>query len=220
MVAPPGGPYDGVCFFAPAVGGFHSPTIVAHPPGCPVNFAGAAVSSVWDDFTTLCANAGDTLTVKFFGPPGLVGTCTSCATWLDGAVVGDVIVTAGPLDTDEDGCPDAVEPTLTPPTDPNNPWDFYSVPVPALFSAPNPTTTFPDNVASGADAQAVFAYAKKGARTGTTEYEQDLNLNGVKDGIEYDRSVAGPGMSGPPDGVISGQDAQLAFAQAKLGYHC
>jgi hypothetical protein len=121
-------------------------------------------------------------------------------------------------DTDADGCGDGHEVGLS--LNPADPWDFYSVPVPALFAAPSPTNDFRDNLVGGADAQAVFAYAKKGAKTGTTEYEQDLNLNGVKDGIENDRSVAGPGMSGPPDGVITGTDAQLAFAQAKRGYHC
>lgn len=117
-----------------------------------------------------------------------------------------------------DGCPDAKEALIG--LDYLNPWDFYSVPVPALFASGSPTTDFNDAVVSGADAQAVFAYVKKGAKTGTLEYEQDLNLNGVKDGLEYDRSVVAPGMSGPADGVVSGADAQLAFAQAKHGYHC
>lgn len=36
------------------------------------------------------------------------------------------------------------------------------------------------------DAQAVFAYFKKGAHTGPLDYEQDLNLKGIKDGVEYD----------------------------------
>ncbi len=125
-----------------------------------------------------------------------------------------------PLDTDGDGCPDANEPMLVPPTDPLNAWDFYSVPVPALFAVPDPTTVFKDNIVRAADAQAVFAYYKKAAKTGSLEYEEDLNGNGIKDGLEYDRSLAGPGKSGPPDGMISASDAQLAFAQFKLGYAC
>jgi hypothetical protein len=123
-------------------------------------------------------------------------------------------------DSDGDGCADEKELLLVPPTDPNDPWDFYSVPAPALFSAADPLVVAKDGVVSGADAQAVFAYAKKGAKVGTLEYEQDRNASGVKDGIEYDRSFVGPGHSGAPDGVISGTDAQLAFVQAKLGYHC
>ena len=71
-----------------------------------------------------------------------------------------------------------------------------------------------------ADGEAVFGYFKKGAKAGSPEYEQDVNGNGVKDGLEYDRSVAGPGHSGPPDGTVTATDAQLAFAQFKLGYHC
>ena len=58
------------------------------------------------------------------------------------------------------------------------------------------------------------------ARAGSTVYEQDLNGNGVKDGIEYDRTVAGPGKSGPPDGAVGAAESQLAFAEFKLGYHC
>jgi hypothetical protein len=124
------------------------------------------------------------------------------------------------MDTDDDGCPDVKEPLLVPPTDPANPWDFFSVPVPALFAAADPTVVFKDTAVGAGDAQAVFAYFKAGAKTGTTDYEQDLNQNGIKDGMEYDRSVAGSGMSGPPDGVIAASDAQLAFAQFKLGYQC
>ncbi len=123
-------------------------------------------------------------------------------------------------ESDDDGCADAKELLLVPPTDPLDPWDFFSVPVPALFAAQYPTTVFRDGTVSTADAEAVFAYFKKGAKTGTTEYEQDLNLNGIRDGLEYDRSVLGPGHSGPPDGVVSATDAQLAFAQFKMGYKC
>jgi hypothetical protein len=47
-----------------------------------------------------------------------------------------------------------------------------------------------------------------------------LSASGTKDGIEYDRSVVGPGHSGSPDGTIAASDAQLAFAQFKLAYHC
>jgi hypothetical protein len=135
---------------------------------------------------------------------------------------GAVYVFAGgnAVDTDGDGCPDPWESLQVPPTATHDPWDFYSVPVPALFAAPDPTTVLKDDVVSAGDAEAVFAYFKKGARTGTTEYEQDLNLNGTRDGLEYDRRVIGPGQSGPPDGVVAAADAQLAFAQFKLGYKC
>jgi hypothetical protein len=122
-------------------------------------------------------------------------------------------------DTDGDGCGDGKELTFAT-LNPTNPWDFFSVPVPALFAAPDPTVVFKDSAVAAQDAQAVFAYFKAGAHTGTMKYEQDLNLNGVKDGIEYDRSVVGPAHSGPPDGTVSATDAQLAFAQFKLGYHC
>jgi len=81
-------------------------------------------------------------------------------------------------------------------------------------------STFKDHAVSAGDAQAVFGYFKKAAKAGSPEYEQDLNGNGIKDGIEYDRSFVGPAHTGPPDGIIGASDAQLAFAQFKLGYHC
>lgn len=123
-------------------------------------------------------------------------------------------------DADGDACPDVKEPLLVPPTDPNDPWDFYSVPVPVLMYAPSPLTTFRDSAVGAADAQAIFAYFKANAKAGAPVYEQDLNNNGIKDGIEYDRTVVGPGQSGPPDGAVTATDAQLAFAQFKKGYKC
>jgi Subtilase family len=105
-------------------------------------------------------------------------------------------------DMDGDGCSNAGEVALG--LDPLNPWDFYSVPVPGLFAAPNPLVVVHDSAVSASDAQAVFAYFKAGAHTGMPVYEQDLNNNGIKDGIEYDRSVVGPAHSGPPDGTVSG----------------
>jgi hypothetical protein len=123
-------------------------------------------------------------------------------------------------DRDGDGCPDVKEPLLAPATAPDDPWDFYSVPVPALFASPNPLSDVKDNAVSGGDAQAVLAYAKQGLKIFTPAYHADLNGNGIWDGIEYDRSVVGPGLSGPPDGVVTGADAQLVFAQVKLGYEC
>jgi hypothetical protein len=122
------------------------------------------------------------------------------------------------LDSDGDGCGDDAEAQLG--LNPADSWDFYSVPIPALYSASNPLGVTKDSVVSGADAQAVFAYAKIGAKIGTTAYDQDLNDNGINDGVEYDRSFVAPGTSGPPDGVISGSDAQLAFAEALNGLHC
>ncbi len=123
-------------------------------------------------------------------------------------------------DTDGDGCTDGPEVRTYPWLNPLSAWDFYSVPVPALIAAPNPLGEAKDTAVGAGDAQAVFAYFKAGAKSGTPAYEQDLNGNGIKDGLEYDRSVAGPGKSGPPDGAVGATEAQVAFAQFKLGYHC
>jgi hypothetical protein len=161
------------------------------------------------------AAAGDVvLAGSFFGTVDFGGSP------LTSAGSRDIFVTKLGRDTDGDGCIDVNEPLLHPPVDPVNPWDFYSVPVPALIAAPNPAGLVNDSTVGAGEAQAVFAYFKAGAKTGTAAYEQDLNGNGIKDGLEYDRTVAGPGKSGPPDGVIGASDAQLALAQFKLGYHC
>lgn len=128
------------------------------------------------------------------------------------------------VDFDSDGCADGEEFTLSPPLDPTNPWDFYSVPVPALFAAPNPGLVLRDAVVGPADAQAVFAYSKHAQANaqGDPLYEADLNQNGARDGWEYDRMSLGPSPAqvGAPDGNITAQDAQKAFAQAKRGYNC
>jgi hypothetical protein len=99
-----------------------------------------------------------------------------------------------------------------------NPWDFYTVPVPALKSAPDPGGVFRDNRILPADAQAVFGYASDPAANGVGKpwYEADLNGNGVKDGWEYDRSLVGAGPPSAPDGIIGAAEAQKAFAMARL----
>ncbi len=125
---------------------------------------------------------------------------------------------AGDCDTDAlfpgfvgDGCVDDEEAAKG--LSAADPWDFFSVPVPSLLAMP---AAHRDNAVAAADAQAVFAIFKAGA--GFT-YLGDLNGNSVPDGWEYDRSVVGPGLSGPPDGVVAAADAQLAFAQFKTGTH-
>lgn len=101
--------------------------------------------------------------------------------------------------------------------DSSNPWDFYTVPAPALKAASSPGTVFRDNQILAGDAQAVFGYAADplANAVGKPLYEADLNGNGVRDGLEYDRSVVNPGPPGAPDGVITSADAQKAFAMAR-----
>jgi hypothetical protein len=127
-----------------------------------------------------------------------------------------------PGDADGDGCRDDAESALMPPTNPTNPWDFYSVPVPAPFASSSPAEVKKDAAVTAQDAQTVFAYAMRSAKAGTALYEQDLNGNGVKDGWEYDRVVLGasPPDLGSPDGVVTAEDAQKAFSQAMSGYDC
>ena len=122
------------------------------------------------------------------------------------------------VDDDGDGCSNDREIALG--LDPFNPWDFYGVSVPALVGASDPRLVLKSGMVGAVDAQAVFAYFKANAKTGSQVYDQDLDGNGVKDGIQYDRSIVGPARSGPPDGVVGAADAQLAFAQFKLRYRC
>ncbi len=219
------------------VAGYPSPTIatVAHDftvtardayGNTDVNYAGTVhfTSSEYSaalpaDYTFTPADAGTRTFSATMNLP-VVQSLTATDT-VNPSITGSqtgIVVTL--LDSDDDGCADVYELGLIPPTNGLDPWDFYSVPVPALIFAPSPLTTFRDRVVGAADAQAVFAYFKAGAKTGKPAYEQDLNNNGKQDGIEYDRSVVGPGHSGPPDGVVSATDAQLAFAQFKAAYHC
>jgi thrombospondin type 3 repeat protein len=121
-------------------------------------------------------------------------------------------------DADADGCGNLAEDAFG--LDPANPWDFYSVPVPALFAAPDPATDIRKSFITATDAQAVFSYFRRNTHLGTALYDQDLDGNGIEDGLQYDRTVTGPAESGPPDGAITAADAQLAFAQFKRGYHC
>lgn len=111
-----------------------------------------------------------------------------------------------------DGCADSED------SDPEDPWgQLYSVPVPALIASPGGLR---DHVVTIHDVQAVFAYFDAGVVAGTVGYEQDANSNGVKDGWEYDRRILAGGALGPPDGTVTIQEAQAAFAQFKLSKRC
>jgi len=127
-------------------------------------------------------------------------------------------------DADCDACWDSVEPTLSPPADPIDPWDFYDVPVPTLFSGghisgdPSGTDDRDHAVSIINDVLAVLEY------TGTSDgglpnaegrqYNQDVNGDTVDDGIAYDRTV-GATRSGAPDGAVSIiVDVLLVLAQS------
>ncbi len=104
-------------------------------------------------------------------------------------------------DSDGDGCADMREQDLG--TDPMNPWDFYSVPAPALRR--NPSGTADNGIGSTTDVPALLAYS--GFHAGLLDYDLDYDNNGVADGFQYDRSrVMTPGGTwglGPPDGAIT-----------------
>jgi hypothetical protein len=111
---PPGALYDGVCISFP-LGPISIPAAVSGPAGCGTavlspqppapntavgpffslsSLAAANENMLWVDWTTKCASPPGVLTMFFQGPAALIGVCAACATWLDGAVTGDVTVTA------------------------------------------------------------------------------------------------------------------------------
>ncbi len=122
-----------------------------------------------------------------------------------------------------DGCPDSEEPAKSiggQALSGTNPWDFYAVPQPALFAAPSPTTTFRTSTIGAAGAQGIFGYYKQGAKEGTKVYDQDLNLNKVPDGVEYDRKLNLLLPTLGPDGTIGAAEAQKAFSEYKATIKC
>jgi len=133
-----------------------------------------------------------------------------------------------PDDADCDACWDSVEPTLSPPADPSDPWDWYDVPVPTLFSDghingdPSGTDDRDHAITIIDDLLAVLEYSGTSdgglPNAGGRQYNQDVNLDGVDDGIAYDRTV-GATRSGAPDGAVSIiVDVLLVLEQS--GYSC
>ncbi len=140
-------------------------------------------------------------------------------------------------DADCDACWDSSEPTLSPPADPSDSWDWYDVPVPTLFSGGHISGDASGSddrdhaITIVADLLAVVEY------TGTSDgglcnagpdhipgnaddrcYDQDVNGDGVDDGVAYDRSM-GATRSGPPDGSVTIIDDVLLLL-GQVGYAC
>jgi hypothetical protein len=126
-------------------------------------------------------------------------------------------------DSDGDGCSDVEEAgdniTAGGDRDWNNPWDFYSVPVPARADPePNGTRNLAIDIS---DVLAVLFYTgadDDGPINGNgVDYDSDKNGDTVEDGRDYDRSPNAP-TSGPPDGAISVSDVLAALGQS--GHSC
>jgi hypothetical protein len=110
-------------------------------------------------------------------------------------------------------CTDGEEPALVPARDPLNPWDFADVPAPALpmgGAARNGAVALTD---VGADLTWVGTVDNAGPNVNGRDYDSDSNGNGIEDGIEYDRTPAGVGLSGPPNGAVSLSDVGVVLAQ-------
>jgi hypothetical protein len=129
----------------------------------------------------------------------------------------DGILNASDADRDNDACGNAYE-TPDRSIDPLNPWDFYSVPVPALLLG-QPSTR--DNgVGVTQDVVALLKYS--GKTSASPEYLADYDNDGVRDGWQYDRSlvnVAGVNRPGKPDGGI-GVSTDVVAMLAETGWTC
>jgi hypothetical protein len=129
-------------------------------------------------------------------------------------------------DGDRDGCPRSQESPTTTAARPGKTaaggvsfqdqawYDFFDVPVPSLRLGAG---TYSGTVGMG-DVLAILDYS--GVAAGAIRYEQDLNANGVRDGLEYDRSPSAlpspPWDAGPPSGAVGMPDVLGALAQSGL----
>ena len=153
----------------------------------------------------------------------------------------------GATDTDGDGCTDVQElgtdPAKGGQRDPNNPWDFYDVPVPAI-GVDGRTDGVKNKIIDMSDVLAVLHYAwtetplsnlqsidnkyscidpaNQTCNSNGVCYCDDLNSNGIADGVEYDRTPSlypdQPWRSGSPNGSIDMGDVIIALAQ--FGHDC
>jgi len=132
------------------------------------------------------------------------------------------------LDSDGDGCTDGEElgsdPILGGQRDPLNHWDFYDVPVPAIYTvcrSPgvcNPVPTRNLGIGITTDVVALLVYVGAVDTGNDPRYNVDLDANTVLDGVEYDRRNASP-WSGPPDGGI-GITTDVVAILKQVGHSC
>jgi len=142
--------------------------------------------------------------------------------WLkDSAAIKELAGRLGPdacdVDDDNSGCVDLKEPNLTPARDPLNPWDYADMWVPSLPASGTPTGGR-NGAVTLADASAALPWVgrTKGGPPGPDgrDYDSDVNVNGVTDGAEYDRSAGLTlGLSGPPSGAVTLADISVILAQ-------
>ena len=137
---------------------------------------------------------------------------------------------APPLDSDGDGCPDAKELGANAlaggQRDPNDVFDFFDVPAPALL--PTNMTGTRNKAISLSDVLATLAYVGTNAANPNTanangaKYGSDLNADAIPDGQEYDRTASTtpgePWRSGAPNGAVSVADVLVNLAQ--VGTNC
>jgi hypothetical protein len=97
-------------------------------------------------------------------------------------------------------------------------YDFYDVPAPANNDpTPNGTRNKAINVS---DVVGVLKYVgtfENGPSNGKVDYDSDKDGNGVKDGVDYDRSPSAapnpPKDAGPPNGAVNVSDVVAVLGQ-------
>ena len=134
---------------------------------------------------------------------------------------------------DDDACADGEElayaPNLGGQRDPLDPWDFYDVPVPAIYTACsspgvcNPVPTKDRGIGITTDGVALLVYVGAVDTGNDPRYNVDLDANTVLDGVEYDRTPSAnpsqPWCSGSPDGGI-GITTDVIAMLAQAGHTC
>jgi hypothetical protein len=127
-------------------------------------------------------------------------------------------------DADGDGCEDGLElqvsPSLGGMRNPLNPWDFFSVPAPALRLGYMGQAS-DSGVGVTTDVVALLQYT--GLTSASADYVADYDSNDIFDGEQYDRSPSAtpamPWRSGPPDGGI-GITTDVVVMLAQTGHSC
>jgi hypothetical protein len=200
------------------------PDLLDHPAGGVIEWMDTDDDSDGDGHTDACEafRVTDPLAAAS-APPSPAGDCD--ADTIPDATDADPFTGLDP-DADGDGCKRSWELPGAPTGKPgataaggvsyqDQAWfDFYDVPVPSLRVAAG---TYSKSVTVG-DVLAVLDYV--GVSAGMVRYEQDLNGNGIRDGLEYDRSPgplpSPPYDAGPPSGAIAMSDVLVVLAQVGL----
>jgi len=186
----------GECFYWD----FGEPTVWCDVGDMPMSSAATITITVtFPDFDWYVCNKAESEWGQF--PPGLNESEWACTE-------------VGEPDRDGDGCFNWIESGMG--RDPDNPWDFYDVPIPAT---PDPDPNGSKNHAIAMDDVLgvlfyVGTYEGDGGSPNANGVAYDVDKDGdtQNDGIDYDRTPAPP-FSGPPDQAVAMDDVLAVLIQ-------